>query len=162
MKIKESLFALARIALGWTFLWAFLDKAFGLGFATVKESAWINGGSPTTGFLTGAAQGPFADFFTQLSGMPWIDWLFMFGILFVGIGLILGIAMRLSGFFGGVIMLLIYAAASIPPVNNPFMDSHLIHALILFAFVFSDTGETLGFGRQWKRTWLVRKLSILK
>ncbi|MFC4062642.1 hypothetical protein ACFOWE_30465, partial [Planomonospora corallina] len=27
-------FGVARIALGWVFLWAFLDKMFGLGFAT--------------------------------------------------------------------------------------------------------------------------------
>ena len=35
-----------RIALGWVFLWAFLDKLFGLGFATAAENAWINGGCP--------------------------------------------------------------------------------------------------------------------
>ena len=29
------------------FLWAFLDKAFGLGYATPSGNAWINGGSPT-------------------------------------------------------------------------------------------------------------------
>ena len=28
-----------RLALGWVFLWAFLDKAFGLGFATPSASA---------------------------------------------------------------------------------------------------------------------------
>ncbi|RGA01239.1 hypothetical protein DI270_030565 [Microbispora triticiradicis] len=43
--------AAARIAIGWVFLWAFLDKLFGWGFATPAAKAWINGGSPTTGFL---------------------------------------------------------------------------------------------------------------
>ncbi|MEX0933542.1 MAG: hypothetical protein WDZ74_02180 [Candidatus Paceibacterota bacterium] len=162
MKIKETLFALTRIALGWTFLWAFLDKTFGFGLATVKEAAWINGGSPTTGFLTHAVQGPFADTFSALAGIAWVDWFFMLGMLLVGIGLILGIAMRLSGFFGGVIMLLMYAAASIPLTNNPFVDDHIINALILFAFSLSDTGETLGFGKQWKRTGLVRKVPLLR
>ena len=51
--------AALRIAFGFTFLWAFLDKAFALGFATGKDeagtvdyfgdAAWINGGSPTEG-----------------------------------------------------------------------------------------------------------------
>jgi hypothetical protein len=31
-----------RIAPGWVFLWAFLDKTFGLGFATTSEKAWIS------------------------------------------------------------------------------------------------------------------------
>ena len=54
---------LLRIAMGWIFLWAFLDKCFGLGFATGRDpetgaidfgsaDAWINGGSPTEGFLS--------------------------------------------------------------------------------------------------------------
>jgi hypothetical protein len=48
-----------RPALGWVFLWAFLDKASGLGFATPSERACFNGGSPTNGFL-GSAKGPFS------------------------------------------------------------------------------------------------------
>jgi len=30
----QRVFALLRVAVGWTFLWAFLDKAFALGFST--------------------------------------------------------------------------------------------------------------------------------
>jgi thiosulfate dehydrogenase [quinone] large subunit len=37
-----------RLALGWIFLWAVIDKLFGLGFATPAKNAWIDGGSPTT------------------------------------------------------------------------------------------------------------------
>ena len=51
-----------RLAMGWTFLWAFLDKLLALGFATGRnpetgvvdrfgDAAWIYGGSPTDGFL---------------------------------------------------------------------------------------------------------------
>ena len=57
---------LLRIAMGWIFLSAFLDKCFGLGFATGRDpetgaidfgsaDAWINGGSPTDGFLPSAS-----------------------------------------------------------------------------------------------------------
>ncbi len=45
----------ARIALGWIFLWAFLDKLFGWTFATPAGKGWLEGGSPTKGFLSGAA-----------------------------------------------------------------------------------------------------------
>ncbi|MEV4461832.1 hypothetical protein AB0J39_38970, partial [Microbispora sp. NPDC049633] len=51
--------AAARIAIGWVFLWAFLDKTFGFGFATPAAKAWTNGASPTTGFLKGTADNTF-------------------------------------------------------------------------------------------------------
>jgi thiosulfate dehydrogenase [quinone] large subunit len=50
--------AVFRVVLGFEFLWAFLDKTFGLGYATPSARAWINGGSPTKGFLSNVAVGP--------------------------------------------------------------------------------------------------------
>src|SRR5690625_3160916 len=52
-----TLLGLVRIFIGFYFLWAFADKLLGLGFSTPKEGAWINGGSPTTGFLGGSIEG---------------------------------------------------------------------------------------------------------
>lgn len=54
--------AVARIVIGFTFFWAFIDKAFGLGYATPTERAWINGGTPAQGFIKGI-EGPFHDVF---------------------------------------------------------------------------------------------------
>jgi thiosulfate dehydrogenase [quinone] large subunit len=48
-----------RIVMGLTFLWAFVDKMFGLGYATSPAQAWIHGGSPTKGFLAHVEVGPF-------------------------------------------------------------------------------------------------------
>ena len=42
--------AVLRITTGSIFLWAFVDKTFGLGYATASDSARINEGSPTKGF----------------------------------------------------------------------------------------------------------------
>ncbi len=53
--------AVLRLGMGWTFSWAFIDKVFGLGFATKAAGAWLNGGSPTFGFLKFGTKGPFAD-----------------------------------------------------------------------------------------------------
>ena len=54
--------AVLRIGYGVTFLWAFFDKLLALGFHTGYDQngnldrfgpgAWVNGGSPTEGFLT--------------------------------------------------------------------------------------------------------------
>jgi len=41
--------AAMRILLGIIFLWAFVDKLFGLGFATSSAKSWLGGASPTSG-----------------------------------------------------------------------------------------------------------------
>ena len=94
--------AVTRLATGFIFLWAFLDKTFGLHYSTgaaVAEGdpslSWINGGTPSQGFLTFAAQGPFKDFFNSISGVA-TDWLFMLGMLGVGVAVMLGIGLRVS------------------------------------------------------------------
>jgi thiosulfate dehydrogenase [quinone] large subunit len=104
------LLALARLATGFVFLWAFLDKAFGFGYATPSEQAWVNGGSPTEGFLSRVDVGPFADTFQSWAGAAWADWLFMLGLLGVGLALVLGVAVRLAAVSGAVMMLLMWAA----------------------------------------------------
>lgn len=50
--------AATRIAVGFLMLWAFLDKLFGLGYSTPAAKSWLNGGSPTNGFLSHVAVGP--------------------------------------------------------------------------------------------------------
>jgi hypothetical protein len=47
--------AVFRVVVGLEFLWAFLDKTFGLGYATPAARAWINGGSPIVGIGLRAA-----------------------------------------------------------------------------------------------------------
>src|SRR5688500_8628872 len=66
--------AVLRIATGFTFLWAFLDKMFGLGWTTTSAKAWVNGGSPTKGFLSNVEAGPFASFFQSFAGATWANW----------------------------------------------------------------------------------------
>ena len=87
----ESIWGLLRISIGWIFLWAFIDKLFGLGFATTSEKAWISGASPTSDFLTFGTRGPLVGFYQGLAGNALVDWLFMIGLLLVGLALILGI-----------------------------------------------------------------------
>ena len=153
--------AAARIAIGWVFLWAFLDKTFGLGFATAREDAWINGGSPTFGFLNFATEGKlFHDFFASLSG-PAADWLFMIGLLGIGLALILGIGMRIAT-VSGVTLLMLMWAAELPLENNPFMDDHIVYAVALVALTLYGAGRYVGLGKAWERLPLVQRLPWLK
>lgn len=112
------------------FLWAFFDKTFGLGFATKSADAWIHGGSPTMGFLKFGTHGPLAPFFQSLAGHALVDWMFMLGLLFVGLTLLLNRYVLWGAVAGGVMMLLMWLAA-FPPTNNPLVDDHVVYILVL-------------------------------
>ncbi|WBB80882.1 hypothetical protein O7606_05715 [Micromonospora sp. WMMD882] len=154
-------FAGIRIALGWTFLWAFLDKTFGLGHGTEAKNAWIDGGSPTRGFLAFGAEGPFQGVYHGIAGAAWADWLFMTGLLGIGLALLLGIGMRIAAVAGGLLYVLMWTVV-LPPENNPFLDEHLINAALLAGLALVAAGDTLGFGRVWAKLPLVRRLRWLR
>jgi len=159
--------AVLRVSLGFAFLWAFLDKTFGLGYATPAERAWINGGSPTKGFLSRVAVGPLEGTFHAIAGASWADWLFMAGLLGIGIALIFGIGLRIAAVSGTVMMLGMWAAewplakftsAGEPTMStNPFMEYHVLYALVLIALALTYAGHTWGLGRLWARLPFVQR-----
>jgi thiosulfate dehydrogenase [quinone] large subunit len=150
-----------RLAMGWTFLWAFIDKMFGFGFATEKDSAWINGGSPTEGFLAFAAKGPFKGIYNDIAGAAWADWLFMLGLAGIGIALLLGVFVNLASASGVVLLILMWTAV-LPPENNPFMDDHLIYAGLLGLLALMNAGRYLGLGAMWERMPFVQKYPFFR
>ena len=164
--------AVLRILLGFVFLWAFLDKTFGLGYATIPAKAWIQGGSPTSGFLGHVAAGPFRTLFTGLAGSPVVDALFMLGMLAIGLALILGIGLRVAAAAGAAIMVAMWAAewplaaktfdGQATGSTNPLVDYHLVFAAALVALALLAAGQTWGFGRAWQSTTLVKRLPWLK
>jgi thiosulfate dehydrogenase [quinone] large subunit len=160
-KATRYVWATVRIALGWTFLWAFLDKTFGLGHGTEAKNAWIDGGHPTLGFLKFGAEGPFTDFYHGIAGATWADWLFMTGLAALGTALILGIGLRITAIAGGILYLMMWTVV-LPPENNPILDDHLINAAVLAGLALVGAGNTLGLGRTWARLPLVQKMPWLK
>ena len=130
MNMQKIVLLKLRFVMSFIFLWAFFDKLFGLGFATTSERAWWNGGSPTTGFLSGAVQGPFAEIFHSLAGLAIVDWLFMLGLLFIGLTLLLN-KYVFWGAVAGIIMMVLMWLALLFPENNPLIDEHIVYALVL-------------------------------
>ena len=57
----------------------------------------------------------------NIAGDGWADWLFMLGLLGIGIALTLGIAMRIAALSAAVLYVLMWTLA-LPPVNNPIVD----------------------------------------
>jgi thiosulfate dehydrogenase [quinone] large subunit len=161
--------AVLRVVTGFVFLWAFLDKLFGLGYATPSKGAWISGGSPTKGFLSSVHVGPFESMFHSWAGTWWADWLFMLGLGAIGVAVIAGVALRLSAVAGSLMMLMMWTAewpfaqsmstGEATHSTNPIIDYHIIYALILIALAAASAGHTWGLGRRWAdavgdRQWL--------
>jgi thiosulfate dehydrogenase [quinone] large subunit len=168
--------AVLRIAFGLTFLWAFFDKLLALGYSTgavlndqgtktgidfFSKDAWINGGNPTLGFLKFGASGPFKGFYNAIAGETWVNVLFMFGLLAIGIALTFGIAMRL-GTIAGFVMYMMMWTVALWPANNPVLDDHILGALSMVVLGLALAGDTWGAGRIWARTQLVRRFPILR
>ena len=152
--------AVTRVSLGFVFLWAFFDKLFGFGKATPEANSWLNGGSPTTGFLKGV-QGPFADTFHSLAGNTAVDWLFMIGLLGIGLALVLGIGMRVAAVSAGLLLVFMWAA-SLPIKTNPFMDDHLVYAVTIAGLALMHAGDTIGLGKIWSKFSVVKRLPFLQ
>lgn len=163
MKKDIIIWVAMRFALGCMFLWAFVDKLFGWGFATKPNQAWLAGGSPTSGFLNNAVHGPFKEFFNSLAGKPIVDWLFMLALLGIGLAILLGIALKIAGWSGAVLMILMWLSL-LPPTNHPFLDEHIVYALLFIGFAVSNLkpGRYWGLGKWWSNTWVVRKYSFLE
>lgn len=165
--------SVTRIALGFVFLWAFLDKLLGLGFSTCRsvaengsisidafcDKAWVNGGHVTEGYLVygGNPNSPFHDFFVDLGGQRWTDWIFMLGLLGVGLALMLGIGTKVASFAGAAMLLFMYMT-QMWPSTNPFLDDHIVYALAGFGIVFVELKyQAIGLGRWWRKLPIVTK-----
>lgn len=177
--------AIARIALGVVFLWAFLDKTFGLGYATPSEGAWVfatGDGSPTFGYLTFGVnpEGQLAGFFNSLGESAgvmgaegptlypgsWVNWAFMLALLGAGIALVLGIFMRIGSIGGALLLMMMYLAAA-PWAqytdeagsnlsNNPIVDDHLVYAIVLIMLMLFTAERTWGLGKWWQSLGFVK------
>jgi len=163
--------AVLRIAFGLTFLWAFFDKTFALGFHTgydangnldrFGDAAWIHGGSPTEGFLKFGADGPFDGLYHSIAGQAWADWLFMLGLLGIGTALTFGFGMRIAAATGALLYLMMWTVV-LPPDNNPVLDDHILGAVSLVVLALTQAGDTWGVGRLWAKTELVKHNPVLR
>ena len=111
-----------RVVMGWTFFYAGITK--------VLDPTWS-----ARGFLLNAIPegNPFGGVWaTMAEEWLWlIDPLNAWGLTLVGLGLLLGVLVRWSAFWGAV-MMLFYWAASLPLANGLVIDDHVVYALLLF------------------------------
>ena len=152
----RKLLAAMRILIGWTVLWPFIDKLFGLGYGTESARAWIEGGAPAQGYMVNATSGPFKEVFVWMAetfgGLA--DFLFMFGLFGIGLAMLTGAGLKIAAWGGTLLMAFMYLAAlPIGQANmgftNPITDSHWIEAFVLLVAAYTLAGDTWGLGRWW-------------
>ena len=164
--------AVLRIMMGLTFLWAFLDKTFGFGYATTSAQAWIHGGSPTKGFLAHVYVGPMQDVLRSWAGAGWAEWLFMLGLLGIGLALLFGVGMRLAATAGTILLAFMWIAEWPPALHtatgaatsstNPLIDYHLVYIAVIIVLALFAAGETWGLGKLWAKLDVVRRHAWLR
>jgi thiosulfate dehydrogenase (quinone) large subunit len=157
--------AVLRIAMGLTFLWAFVDKMFGLGYATSSAQAWIHGGSPTTGFLAHVEVGPLQAMLRDLAATGVADWLFMLALLGIGAALLFGVGMRLAATAGVLLLASMWIAqwplarftsgGTATASTNPLIDYHVVYIVVVILLAVFAAGDRWGLGRRWARLDIV-------
>ncbi|MFV0533572.1 MAG: DoxX family protein [Cumulibacter sp.] len=157
--VTTIMLGLLRIAFGWVLLWAGLDKIFGLGYPTESGQGVVDGGSVTEGYLSFGVNpdSPVHGMLTAMAGNPIAYALYLAATLGAGIALLLGIFVRIAAIGGAVLMFMLWLSM-LPLEHNPFMDQHLLYALVGVAVA----GRYLGLGRWWSSTALVRAAPWLK
>lgn len=119
---------LTRVALGVMFLSAGIAKF---------------GGWSAAGYLN-SATGPLASFFQSLAGNVLVDRLNLWGLIFIGVALIIGLMVRPAAFFGAQMMLLYYLAQFEQNTAHGYIDEHIIYALVLLLLMAGGAGHVLG------------------
>jgi len=157
--------SLTRIAIGFIFFWAFIDKLFGLGFSMCRQedgsviymcdASWIKGGRMTEGYL-GSSTGPFAEFFQELGTQAWTDWPYMIGLAGIGLALMFGVGTKVAMITGPILLGMMYVSHSWPGeggnTTNPFIDDHIVQALAIIGIVLVELGyQAIGLGNWWRR-----------
>ncbi len=131
-----------RVAIGWHFLYE--------GTAKILQVNWT-----ASGFLLNTS-GSFSGFYHWIASSPTLlnvsDFLNMYGLLFIGLALFIGLFSRVAALSGALLLTLYYFAY--PPFGNPVMNAAEGHlfivdrlfietAALLFLFFYREKGYSI-------------------
>jgi thiosulfate dehydrogenase [quinone] large subunit len=135
-----------RVAIGWHFLYE--------GLAKLQAPAWS-----AAGFLK-QARGPFASFFRALAADPnlleRVNQITMWGLIAVGLGLVLGCFTRLAS-LGGIVLILLFYLCNPPfvgyfyaiPSEGSYLvvNKNLVELAALVVIFLTRSGHVAGLDR---------------
>lgn len=132
---RDKFIFLLRIGIGWLFFYAGITKVLNPAWSAV---GYLQGAKTFTGFY---------EWLMQPGILPVINFINEWGLLLIGISLLLGVFVRLSTAFGAVLMLLYYFPVLTFPYigqNSFIVDEHIIYALALLLLGALRAGRTWG------------------
>lgn len=136
-----------RLSLGWLFFWAGITK--------ILNPAWTS-----QKYLEGAkAFAGFYHFLASSSLLPYTNFINEWGLALIGVSLMLGVFVRLSGILGAVLMLLYYLPIldfPYPNAHSFLVDEHIVYAAALLLLAAFRAGRTFGL-ESWCETLTTRK-----
>ena len=146
---KQSLVVL-RVALGWLYFYA--------GYTKLSDPAWS-----AAGYIKSAKVFPgLYQMFLNPFVLPIINFLNEWGLTLLGLSLIFGIFVRMSGKLGIILMLLYYFVLPFPhpDANSYIVDQHIIYSAVLLVLVTERAGRMWGCDKWLSRfSWASRHLS---
>jgi len=148
--IQLWMLVILRVTIGWHFLYEGFSKIYTPGWTSagyLEVSRWI-----------------FADFFKWIAANPTalqiVDFLNIWGLILVGLGLMLGCFTRIAS-IGGMVLLLLYYLANPPFVGLDFgvptegsylvVNKNLVEFFALAVIILFPTGSFLGVDRLLKK-----------
>lgn len=139
----HSLSAWFVLALRLMFGYAFLSA----GLSKVLEAGWTAQGYLAFG---AAANGnPLAGMFTWMAETSWflafVDVAVPFGQVAIGLGLIVGLLVRLAAFFGALMMTMFYFGNW--AIEHGFVNSDMAYVLVFLAIAAFGAGRIIGLDR---------------
>jgi thiosulfate dehydrogenase [quinone] large subunit len=135
--LQRSLIVFFRLAVGWTFLYAGFTQIF-----VIPD--WSAAGFLTHTKTFHAVMAPLA----APAILPYIDFLVKWGHLLIGLSLVSGLMMRVSGVFGILLMLTYWCAhLDFPYVSSPLnfiLDEHIVDAALIVYLMAVRAGNIYG------------------
>lgn len=151
--LDKGILVALRILVGWTFLYA---------------GAWqILQNYSAAGFLGHVVT--FHDFFAAFAApavLPYTNFLMKWGHLLIGLSLVSGLMVRVSGPFGILLMVTYhFAHMDWPFIENHlnlFVDFHLVYATVIVYLIAHNAGHVLGLDGLLERLHVVDHLPALR
>ena len=145
---ERRLVLIFRLLMAWTFLYAASHQVFVANFSVV-------------GFLNSTKT--FHDVFmvfTNPTIAPIVSFLVAYGHLLIGLSLLVGFMVRVSGVFGIALLLMYWTAHMdfpyIEDKNNFLIDYHIVYSVVLIYLIVKHAGHV------WGLDGLVEKMAIVR
>lgn len=136
-KIQQHILVALRIGMGWLFFYAGLSK--------IIDPSWS-----AAGYLGNALTFPgLFEWLASSGNIGWVSFLNEWGLLLVGLGLILGLFVRYASYAGMLLMFLYWLPILDFPMvgHGVLVDDHIIYIIVLSVLIVTNAGRYFGLDK---------------